>query len=332
MMPVLYREVTQSRTTKFVVGPGKAIFHVHQGILNHYRLFLEDRDMNVVRLSTAYADTFSRFIELLYTGDYATAEPRVAVVEIPDDESVVSISDETPPSSHGGEVLECEEVAPEPLREEPVVQPGWGWDSFDVSAKKKKKKEKKSRSNDDFMVQEAVEPIPEPPPAPAPGIFSPFKSSKTKPDPWQDFIQMPCGKRTASEKPQISAEHTKTSAHLDYSPVFLCHARLHTLTKQYDLEGLQKLSLYKLHQTLVHFELIRERVSDVTALLGYAYCHETSDDDEEVENKTELQKMVISYVCCKINEIKDDEIFRSVMAGRNNASLDLLGQMMKRLG
>ncbi|KXT13975.1 hypothetical protein AC579_8851 [Pseudocercospora musae] len=334
-MALSYKAVIQSKTTRFVVGSGKAIFHVHQGILNHYGLFLEERDdTNCVRLSNVYADTFSRFIEFLYTGDYATAEPDVAVIEIPDDEAVVSIDDETPPSSHGDEVPECEEVASEPhLGEEPVLQPGLFWDSFGMSAKKKKKQQKKSCRNDEFgiFMDESIEPIPEPVPEPKPTRFSPFKMSKTKPDPWQEFLEMSCGKQPPLEKLHMSAEQNRTSPHLDYSPVFLCHARLHTLAEHYDLEALQKLSLHKLHQILVNFEPIRERASDIGALLQYAYCNEASDDDHQAENKTELQKLVICYVCCKIDQIKEDETFKSVVSGRNNASWDLLEKMMKRL-
>lgn len=111
----------------------------------------------------------------------------------------------------------------------------------------------------------------------------------------------------------------------DYTDVFLAHAQLYVFADRYDVEGLQRLSLSKLHDTLVKFNLYSERVADVVTLLKYTYQH-TSNRTEQID---ELRSLVIGYVCCRSDKLLSIEAFRNELNVQNPASLDLIDQMLK---
>ena len=72
----------------------------------------------------------------------------------------------------------------------------------------------------------------------------------------------------------------------DYSPVFLCHARLYVLAEKYDIEALKASTLHKLHKTLCCYSPYEARNGDIVELARYAY--QNTPTRERIDQLREL--------------------------------------------
>lgn len=69
----------------------------------------------------------------------------------------------------------------------------------------------------------------------------------------------------------------------DHKSIFLLHAKMHCLSKRFDISSLIQLTLHKLHETLKHcisttFAQNNARIADVVALADYTYGHQYSSE------------------------------------------------------
>ncbi|KAF5850646.1 hypothetical protein GGP41_010324 [Bipolaris sorokiniana] len=80
----------------------------------------------------------------------------------------------------------------------------------------------------------------------------------------------------------------------DFTSVFLAHARLYTFACMRGVDPLKRLTLHKLHRTLLNFQLYERRASDVVELARYAYTQ--GKDREDDGTKDELRQLVLEYV------------------------------------
>ncbi|EUC40829.1 hypothetical protein COCMIDRAFT_40890 [Bipolaris oryzae ATCC 44560] len=110
----------------------------------------------------------------------------------------------------------------------------------------------------------------------------------------------------AAFKPQYN-----TAVDQDFTPVFLAHARLYTFACMRGVDPLKRLTLHKLHQTLVGFQLYMRRASDIVELARYAYRQ--GDDRKDDGTKDELRQLVLEYIVCEVTTF-----------GKHPAFLDLL--------
>ncbi|EUC32209.1 hypothetical protein COCCADRAFT_99288 [Bipolaris zeicola 26-R-13] len=80
----------------------------------------------------------------------------------------------------------------------------------------------------------------------------------------------------------------------DFTPVFLGHARLYTFACMRGVDPLRRLTLHKLHRTLLGFQLYSRRVWDIVELARYAY---NQGEDRKVDGtKDELRQLVLEYI------------------------------------
>ncbi|KAF2632641.1 hypothetical protein BU25DRAFT_417253 [Macroventuria anomochaeta] len=107
--------------------------------------------------------------------------------------------------------------------------------------------------------------------------------------------------------------HPNTSPTQNFAPVFLAHARLYTLADMHMVKPLKDLALYKLHRTLVGFELYPERLGDVVEIARYAYEH--GEDRSEDGKIDALRDMVVNYVACEVKVLGKHTEFRNLMDG-----------------
>ncbi|KAH7078488.1 hypothetical protein FB567DRAFT_136836 [Paraphoma chrysanthemicola] len=92
-----------------------------------------------------------------------------------------------------------------------------------------------------------------------------------------------------------------TAANQDFTPVFLAHAHLYSFADMRLIQPLKDLALYKLHRTLLEFQLYHQRVGDVVELARYAYDHGPSRSDSGVLDG--LRQLVVEYMACEVDII-----------------------------
>ncbi|KAK5726339.1 hypothetical protein LTS12_027452, partial [Elasticomyces elasticus] len=116
---------------------------------------------------------------------------------------------------------------------------------------------------------------------------------------WQSFVETRYG---SPDRTYISKARANSESCEEYTDVFLSHAQLYVFADRYDVEGLRELALYKLHQTLVEFNLFKERIGDVSELLCYAY----DNTPERLGCQERLRDLVLRYVACHIERAHKD--------------------------
>jgi hypothetical protein len=92
-----------------------------------------------------------------------------------------------------------------------------------------------------------------------------------------------------------------TCVYEDFTTVFLAHARLYTFADMRLVYPLRNLALHKLQNTLMGFELFKERVGDIVRLARYAYDHGADRSEEGVVE--DLRHLVVEYMASKVDVI-----------------------------
>ncbi|CAJ2500186.1 Uu.00g030390.m01.CDS01 [Anthostomella pinea] len=95
-----------------------------------------------------------------------------------------------------------------------------------------------------------------------------------------------------------STPRTNAEACEDYSGIFLAHARLYVLADKYDIRTLRQLALHKLWATLKDFTLYPGRVSDIAALIMYAFQAFSASAVDDV-----MCGMLADYAACIFEEL-----------------------------
>ncbi|KAI1460394.1 hypothetical protein F4805DRAFT_392030 [Annulohypoxylon moriforme] len=148
MSTVPYNVIAASKPFRFLVGPSKKEFFIHSELVAQASKPLwilvngewKEGKEGVVEWSEVDEETFSRFCEFAYTGNYHAAEP------IHDTPSALLGIEEKPSSE---EVIEASSTAESRLEREPEDQ----WSTWATSTKVKKKGIKSGISKKDTMLE-----------------------------------------------------------------------------------------------------------------------------------------------------------------------------------
>lgn len=108
-----------------------------------------------------------------------------------------------------------------------------------------------------------------------------------------------------------------------YEGVFLSHARLYFLADKYDIDALKKLSIYRLHETLLGFQVFIERVPDLVRLAAEIYTN-------TVENDV-ARKLITLHLSCFVEDIRSCEELRGLIRSNGDFAGDMFDQMAWRL-
>ncbi|KAI1417042.1 hypothetical protein F5Y13DRAFT_153596 [Hypoxylon sp. FL1857] len=312
MSSVPYEIIAASKPFRFLVGPKKKEFTMHAELVARMSKPLwtlvngewKESKGGLAEWPEIDEETFVRFCEFAYTGDYKAAVP---FMEMPP----------TPPELENGESSKSkssvaeEMLEPEPALEEQVPEPEpepepdpWALPLHSVSKKKSKKKAPELWDNWG---------TPQPPPPPPP----------TKKDVmWQEFQE-----RIYDEPNLKPKEEPNTDPSANYSEVFLSHARLYALADYYDIEALVGLCVRKLHRTLKVFNLHEgARVTDVAQLIDYLYKNTRSGQREQ----DKLRSLVATYAACHIEDLWSNLYFQDVLES-GEVSKSILGQLLRRV-
>ena len=249
-------------------------------------------------------DTFARFAQFMYTGDYAPAayvlrEPEILATVEPKHDTYEPLEvDGTPPGTTVGALIDesLYEEAPvveAPVVEAPVVEDPWSFSGFSNHRKDKGKKKSKPKSAQRRPFDERTYPLP---------------ASST-------YLQKRCKARS------------NKSALEDYTPVFLGHTRLYALAEKYGVESLKWVVLNKLHETLRLFTPYEARHGDILELL-----RETYDNTPTLKQIDPLRELVTQYITSEAMQVIETEQCLSLVEEGGQLARDLFAMLFERLG
>jgi hypothetical protein len=242
---------------------------------------MEKSILRCARIEDVQVDDFIRFCEYAYLGDYTV-----------------------PPW--------------EELQHEPISTPGtiqqdegksmWGNDDWEPMSSKKKKG-KKGRVA-----------IPEPAPeealpstdidAPPNGVGTPPSTSLRNQFNSRKYLD---GSGPRALILQHFEPKSNSAVNQDFTPVFLAHARLYCFAHLRLIAPLKALTLSKLHETLVGFNLYPQRVGDIIELARYVYSNPDLPQRNEDGTLDNLKELVVEYIVCEIQTIgKCDEFVKYI--------------------
>lgn len=202
-------------------------------------------------------DTFVRFCEFAYTGDYTP--PMWQTVDARSDTVLKE------PAGHD-EPEPAYEAVCVPENEQPKLpEDDWSWD-FRAS----KKKAKRGKISREAQV-------------PNPRQTDLLTGDTYYPSIRREEFDIECTPRG------------NDSASQDFTSVFLGHAKVYVLAERYDISQLSDLALHKLNATLKQFQLFEERVEDLMQLARFTYSN-TYNYESRVDRLQKLVvRFIASY-------------------------------------
>ncbi|OTA98226.1 hypothetical protein M426DRAFT_117591 [Hypoxylon sp. CI-4A] len=334
MASVPYEIIAASKPFRFLVGPDKKEFTMHSELVARMSKPLrtmvngdrKDSKDGLAELSEVDEETFVRFCEFAYTGDYQAAEPTIETPASSEHDTLdlggpSSIEPDAIKAPNGDVQLYDEPAAPEydapqepaydapPEPEpEPVPESGyvdWVWGATTTTTTTTKKKKKRQ----EIGLFPALPPPPPPMPTRKEAMWTQF----------EDDI---------SDEPDRRPKETpNTDPLVNYSEVLLSHARLYALADCYAIDALAGLCLRKLHRTLKVFKLHGgARATDVTQLIDYAFKNTANKNGEQ----DPLRSLLATYAACHIETLWSSAYFQDVLES-GEISKAFIGQLLRRV-
>ena len=302
--------IATAKPFRFLVGDAAVEFFAHSDIVARQSKSLatlingkmKEAHDGCACIEDVDVETFARFLEYCYTGDYAAAEHAIVLDAASIQQATTAAASDTALASQQGESngfgggFQEAELDP--------------FDMFSYAGKKAKRKK--------AMAYGWEEPIPEAQTVPC----APLQQKA-----WQKFKNLSWEAPPQVPKLPTYQARANEEACEDYTDVFLSHARLYVFADVYGIERLRVLSLQKLHKSLTNFNLFPERATDIALLLQYTYHH----TPERKDALDDLRALVVKYVCCNLEKIRSNDIFRETLKAENASSVDLLELLQTRL-
>jgi hypothetical protein len=310
-----YSRAFTSKLHTFLIGKNKKTISVHAEIVSQQSKGLDrlingkmaEASSGVTEFEDVLEDTFIRFCQFAYVGDYETPafthhleaensnslsskalskSSLVAGKASKIDEHVEQAEAEVQPWEYPAEV-QVEDPPPD------AIENNWNGRG---ETSKKKSKTKTHRSNSSILRQE-------------------FDNK---------FYDTETAASVAKSRCKIRGNELLEE---DYTPVFLGHARLYVFAEKWGIDALKTLTLSKLHKTLVAFKIYEARRGDIVELVRFAYSNENTPDlDEDVDA---LRDLVTHYVTCELKSLTESPGFLALLEQPGLFSRDLVKMMMK---
>ena len=108
----------------------------------------------------------------------------------------------------------------------------------------------------------------------------------------------------------------------DFAEMFLTHARLYAVADWAFIASLQELTLYKLHRTLLAFNLCGQRAGDVVSLIDYVYENTCSIKD--------MRGLVSLYAACRSEQLWESSDFQAICVKHGDFARDYIDVLHRR--
>ncbi|KAL2408143.1 hypothetical protein ABEF95_001363 [Exophiala dermatitidis] len=309
-MEIPYRSFTRSHPFRFLIGPEKASIYIHSELVKQHSETLaalvgggmSEAEKGCAHLEDIDEDTFNRFVEFAYTGDYSVPDP-----------TFKPVSDNEDPSNSPGTPPNHEMEAP--VEDEPTNF-SWGFETKTTisGGRRKVRRNGWTESSTQGHISEPIPLMQEP----GFGIERQPESQQ-----WREFKDKAHIRERPAWEPRKNLRPNE-----DYEPVFMCHASLYIFSDRYSIEPLRELVLQKLRLTLSRFTLFAERTGDIVHLLKYTYAN-TMDHDSGIDT---LRNLVTDYAVCEIEKMATDHEFQDYLTEEGFAAKDLMVKLVQRLG
>ncbi|CZR51297.1 uncharacterized protein PAC_01172 [Phialocephala subalpina] len=306
----LWTSVFRSKQFVFVVGENQAAFTVHAAIIAKQSKALdvlingsmgEASDGKAI-FEDVEEDTFIRFCQFAYAGDYTTPDfTHIPITELPDISPPAAISyGASTTDRDDSRFIEPEPVpdapvpaAPVPVQDDPEPEPApadFGWGSTPKKAKKPSKRSLLRQSlHDQLYDTETIRTI----------------------------LAGRCEVRQNSAPTE------------DYTTVFLGHAQLYVFAEKWGIKSLKTLALFKLHKTLTTFTLYAARRPDIVELLRYTFSNNHTPD--LVDAMDDLRSLVMLYTACEVENLIHCPDFLSLIGEGGQLAQNLVQVLLKRI-
>ena len=311
-------------------------------------------------------DTFERFVQFAYTGDYSIPTTEKRGSEPKFDQVDTKSASAAPSATNGvrerigspesedtvevnGKYIPVADNIDRDTQPEKIEDDGTILNYPNISTKKNKKKKRR---------KESLPAVPEPGPELEPAELvqnhaqeeEESVAAQSELHPEQDPAPIPEESKSAEQTTHIlvadfdtlsypllasrdNYEGTcepSTDFNKDhcYSNVLLSHASLYLLGDSQLVDSLKALALFKLHKTLCTFELDDDNIGDITDLARYAY----SDGDKPVdEGIGGLRELVCQYLAIHAVELSSDPRFLNLLAGGGQIVKDFFKFQLQRI-
>lgn len=245
------------------------------------------------RLEEVDHETFTRFAEYLYGGDYNPAEALIVLEQKDPEDASCDASPREPVAEEPPEEFPNDITFDEPVGVED------GWAPFSLSSKKKKKKEKhgkKSRNPKQVLPLEAL---------------ADFPLSRIKTECF----------------PYLHNKSARNDDDLmyDYSEV-LSHVKLYAFAEKYQMDILKKLVLSKLHHALSQTNFHPQRMHEFLDILALAYDSTPDSDDKEP-----LRDLLTLFGAWHFQDLVVSEEFQHLIANHGHCVAHLCQKVARRL-
>ncbi|CAG8958576.1 hypothetical protein HYFRA_00009893 [Hymenoscyphus fraxineus] len=322
-MPTSWAEIIGSKTFQFIVGENvdgqKTIFDVYEEAIaklsDELRALITRESPGPMGGWVVWKDvskqTFERFYQFAVIGDYSIPEPQMRkeeepVPEIENNHAERDVgatevqADEWPPA----EVPYLEEPYPgDEVTQEIVQVPAevsWGNTFSSHTIAKIKKNKKLSKKRFDYKEPEAIS-YKEPEALPYP-LLAPRTNFLDTCEPADVFLK----------------DHS-------YSNVLLSHVNLYILADSYTVGDLKNLTLYKLHKTLLTFELDSQSIGDIIDLANHVYSCERIGSGKQA-----LRDLVCRFLVDHTVILTADERFMDLLENGGDFAKDLWKHEVQR--
>ncbi|KIW99405.1 uncharacterized protein Z518_11393 [Rhinocladiella mackenziei CBS 650.93] len=264
---------------EFLVGVERTAFHVHSSLAIHlspvFAVLIQGHMLEAIEkravLDDIDVDTFVRFCEYAYTGDYSVPQPTICQAPHPSPLLQTDTQDSNDNSKSNAVSQKPEtEKAPPPdsnPRSKQLISRSISW----LTGRNNKKKPCTPSCKLRNPASGVIASLPDPD-SKLGVTWSKFRASSTG---WNGPVFQPYRNILPSES---------------FTEVLLCQARLYVFGDRYDIKPLRLLIVYKIRRTLSVLKIFPERVPEIFQLVAYVYENTVEGDD--------LRMLVLQYTAC----------------------------------
>lgn len=287
----------------FVIGEVPTEFTVHAAIIAKQSKaldalvngFMKEAFVGKATFEDIEEDTFIRFSQFAYNGDYMTpCFTLTPAIEDPDIAAPTALHDTNRDELVSDVPVAEESMVDEPRMEDPQSVPDdLGWGTPTLRPKKPKKISKSSKLRQ--LLHDRLY-----------DTETPHTLSAAR-----------CEVRQNSDPLE------------DYTSVFLGHAQLYVFAEKWGITSLKTLCLSKLHRTLTTFTLFEARRIDIVELLRYAFSNSHTPD--LVDDMDELRSLVLLYTVCEVENLVHCSEFMLLIGEGGQLAQNLVQMLMQRV-